>query len=247
RPPAATLTPLTTEIIHRADSGRSYQGIPMHAAGGVHEYALKLVRTRVAPGSTVLDVGTGSGALSARLHDAGFAVTACDISGAGYAAEPPLVIWDATGESLPRGIAEGTLDCVCAIEVIEHMENPLQALRNFRSLLKPGGLLVVSTPNVSHPRSRLKFLLRGEPSYFGPTEYFSSGHRTILPDWMLQLHAREAGFEELRVTYAGLLGLSGAGKLAYTAMAPLFAVLGMQPKPRTDDGCVTFITARRPA
>ena len=127
------------------------------------------------------------------------------------------------------------------------IENPLQALRNFRALLKPGGLLVVSTPNVSHPRSRLKFLLRGEPSYFGRTEYFSSGHRTILPDWMLQLHVREAGFEQLRATYAGRLGLSGPGKVAYTVMAPAFALLGMQPKPRTDDGCVTFITARRPA
>lgn len=238
---------MTNELIHRADSGRSYRGIPMHAAGGVHEYALRLVRAGLPPGATVLDVGAGSGALSARLQDAGFSVTACDINAEGYAATAPLVTWNATGESLPGGIAEGTLDCVCAIEVLEHMENPLQALRNFRLLLKPGALLVVSTPNVAHPRSRLKFLLRGEPSYFGRTEYFSSGHRTILPGWMLELHVREAGFEALHTTYAGRLGLSGFEKLAYEAMSPAFALLRMQPLPRTDDGCITFIAARRPA
>ncbi len=238
---------MSIDMVHRADTGRSYRGIPMHAAAGVHEYALQIVRAGAASGATLLDVGAGSGALSARLQDAGFAVTACDINGEGYAAEPPLLICNAAAEVLAPDIPRDHFDCICAIEVLEHMENPIQALRNFRSMLKPGGLLVTSTPNVSHPRSRLKFLLRGEPSYFGRTEYFSSGHRTILPDWMLQLHIRECGFEELRTSYAGLLGVSGPGRFVYAALAPIVALIGVQAKPRLGDGCVTFVAARRPA
>jgi SAM-dependent methyltransferase len=235
-----------TQVVHRADTGRSYAGIPMHAAPGVHEHALRLVRAKLFPAARVLDVGTGSGALSARLHDAGFDVLACDLDAGDYVAPPPIVEWDATRDALHADLAPASFDAICAIEVIEHMENPAQALRNFRTLLKPGGALIVSTPNVGHPRSRLKFLLTGAPSYFGRTEYFSSGHRTVIPDWLLKLHIAEAGFEDVRLSYGGSLGLKGAQKLAYSAMAPAFSLLGMLPRPRVSDGCVTFAVAYRP-
>ena len=235
-----------TEVVHRADTGRSYAGISMHAAPGVHEHALRLLKSRLPVGGSVVDIGTGSGALSARLHDAGYEVTACDIDGSDYAATPPLVVWNASADSLPVAFEPGSFDCICAVEVLEHVENPMQALRNFFAMLKPGGLILASTPNVSHPRSRLKFFVSGEPSYFGRTEYFSSGHRTILPDWMLELHLKEAGFADVRLNYAGSLGLKGKQGLLYKGLRPVFQALRMLPGPRVDDGCVTFAVGRKP-
>lgn len=235
-----------TQVVHRADTGRAYAGIPMHAAPGVHEHALRLLKARLAGGARVADVGAGSGALSARLHDAGYDVVACDIDGGDYAAQPPLVVWDASAQSLSELLPAASFDCVCAVEVLEHVENPMQALRNFHAMLKPGGLMLASTPNVSHPRSRLKFFVSGEPSYFGRTEYFSSGHRTILPDWLLELHLKEAGFEDVRLNYAGSFGLRGKQKLLYRGLGPMFKALGMLPGPRVADGCVTFATASKP-
>ncbi|HWB97137.1 MAG TPA: class I SAM-dependent methyltransferase [Bryobacteraceae bacterium] len=44
----------------------------------------------------------------------------------------------------------GTFDIVTAIEVFEHVENPLDVLRRIRALLKPGGLLFYTTGN-AHP------------------------------------------------------------------------------------------------
>lgn len=234
-----------TEVIHRGDTGRAYNGIPMHAAPGVHEFAERLVSGRVPKGVRILDVGSGSGALAQRLHDAGFDVLGSDLDISDYKAETKAVQWNASGADLPEGAAPGEFDCVCAVEILEHVENPMQALRNFRALLRPGGLLVLSTPNIGHPRSRLKFFLTGEPSYFGRAEYYSSGHRCLLPDWMVELHLKEAGFERAKLAYAGSLGLGGTQKLVYGALQPAFRALRMLPSPRSGDGCVTFATAYR--
>src|SRR5262249_51276631 len=66
---------------------------------------------------------------------------------------------------------------VTAIEVIEHVESPIGFLRNVGNLLVPGGIAVVTTPNVESLPARLKFLLRGkirtmdeygEPTHISP-------------------------------------------------------------------------------
>lgn len=103
----------------------------MHAAPGVHEHALRLLKARLPAGGRVVDIGAGSGALSARLHNAGYEVTACDIDGSDYAAKPQLVVWNASAEAIPNTLPAGSFDGICAVEVLEHVENPMQALRNF--------------------------------------------------------------------------------------------------------------------
>ncbi len=234
------------KTVHRADSGRAYRGIPVHAAEGVHAHAARLATRLLPPRAHILDVGSGSGGLAARLADAGFDVLASELDTGSYRAAPPVVEWDASGDGLPPGVTGPTFDALCAVEMLEHVENPRQALRNFFAVLKPGGALIVSTPNVGHPRSRLKFLLRGAPSYFGRTEYYGSGHTTLLPDWMLELHVKEAGFEDVAVEYAGQMGLAGKQQLAYRAIEPVLSMLRQLPSPRVDDGCVTFVIGRKP-
>jgi SAM-dependent methyltransferase len=234
------------QVTHRgASSGGEFRGIPIHAAAGVHDYAFDLVKHRAPPSARVLDIGCGSGALSARLADAGFDVTACDLDLDDYAADPPATIWDIGADSIPAELVD-TFDVVCAIEVLEHVENPLLALRNIRRTLRPEGILVASTPNIGHPRSRLKFLVRGAPAYFGSAEYMDTGHRTLLPDWLLRRHLEAVGFGEIDVSYAGTFGLHGVQRVAYLALVPMFQLFRMMPSPRDRDGSATFVTARRP-
>jgi SAM-dependent methyltransferase len=49
----------------------------------------------------------------------------------------------------------GTFDVVTAIEVLEHIENPLEALRQIRSLLRPGGVFFLTTGNAEPYRASL--------------------------------------------------------------------------------------------
>ena len=52
-------------------------------------------------------------------------------------------------------------DCVACVDGIEHVENPFHLLREFHRVLRPDGLFVVSTPNISAMRSRFRFFLSG--------------------------------------------------------------------------------------
>lgn len=143
-----------------------YRGITIHAHPGLHDELAQLFVQHVSTGATVLDVGAGEGAFSLRLKDLGYQVTALDI-------DPHK--WTITGIpfrvlDLNRGLASSIDECydaVCCIEVVEHVENPWALFRELLAVLKPGGIAVVSTPNVANFLSRLHFLLTGEFYSFG--------------------------------------------------------------------------------
>ena len=73
--------------------------------------------------------------------------------------------WDASVEPFPG--EPGTYDVLIASEMIEHVDDTEHALREFRAALKPGGLLLLTTPNVAFWYSRLR-LLAGRPPLGAP-------------------------------------------------------------------------------
>jgi len=61
-----------------------------------------------------------------------------------------------------KHLGKESFDLVISIEVIEHLENPADFLRNVSRLLKPAGIAIVMTPNVEKLPARIKFLLMGK-------------------------------------------------------------------------------------
>jgi SAM-dependent methyltransferase len=106
-------------------------------------------------------LGAGSGALALRLRDAGWDVLAADVNAVEYKACLPFLKLDFNRQDFASELGPGTFRLVTCVEVIEHVENPIGFLRNVKRLLSPGGVAVLTTPNVDSTPARIKFLLRG--------------------------------------------------------------------------------------
>jgi 2-polyprenyl-3-methyl-5-hydroxy-6-metoxy-1,4-benzoquinol methylase len=100
----------------------------------------------------ILDLGCGNGALCSLLYSQGFDVvgTEPDAGGVCIAREqlPSISFYQIGVDDDPDGIikSEGLFDAVVSTEVIEHLYSPHLLPRFARSCLKPGGLLIVTTP-----------------------------------------------------------------------------------------------------
>jgi 2-polyprenyl-3-methyl-5-hydroxy-6-metoxy-1,4-benzoquinol methylase len=68
------------------------------------------------------------------------------------------------GNSAPGPVAAGIADVVLCADVIEHVIEPRYLLKEAQRLLKPNGVLLLSTPNLAYWKSRLR-LLWGAPPY----------------------------------------------------------------------------------
>ena len=118
-------------------------------------WILDLVERRRAPGK-MLEVGCGHGLLLDEARRRGWDVTGLELSerSAQWARDQlGLEVREEPLESLdPR--EEGSWDAVLMIDVLEHLEDPADAITRCRRLLAPDGVLCVVTPDPSSPTAR---------------------------------------------------------------------------------------------
>jgi len=112
----------------------------------------------------VLDVPAGTGALSCMLLAHGIDVVSADLCPEAFLVSGKPCIRADLNERLP--FDDGTFDAVACIEGIEHIENPHLLAREANRILRPGGKIYISTPNILSIRSRLSILFRGYPDQF---------------------------------------------------------------------------------
>lgn len=113
-----------------------------------HRYAV--VRDSVA-GKRVLDVACGEGYGSAMLAEVAVAVTGVDISSeavlhaeATYV-KPNLTYLEGSATALP--FADASFDVVVSFETIEHLAGQAEMVSELRRVLRPEGILIISSPN----------------------------------------------------------------------------------------------------
>jgi 2-polyprenyl-3-methyl-5-hydroxy-6-metoxy-1,4-benzoquinol methylase len=133
-----------------------------YSSEGIHEKVLG--RLEGFPRGSVLDVPTGQGAISKELEKLGFKVFLGDIARQNIFYKNGRCIQIDMEKSFP--FKEKTFDYGVCIEGVEHIENPYGLVREFARVIKKGGYLVITTPNVMTIKSRLRFLFYSYLDYF---------------------------------------------------------------------------------
>jgi len=113
----------------------------------------------------VLDLGCGDGDYAKRLKDLGFEVVASDMDLERFKYRN-LIKFEASDLEKPLPFPESSFDYVIFLEVIEHLYNPHFVIEQISRVLKPSGVLILSTPNILNLGSRLRFLFEGSFDFF---------------------------------------------------------------------------------
>jgi SAM-dependent methyltransferase len=108
------------------------------------EPILEVLGRELKPDSAVADVGCGSGTLLRELAKMGHRAIGIERDAAALSRNGELQVIEGTAEQLPD---IEPADAVVFSHVLEHLVDPVDALRRAAALLKPGGLLVVEVPN----------------------------------------------------------------------------------------------------
>ena len=148
----------------------------------LHERVLQKLEAvflaRIPPNALVLDAGCGRSLFTEIRPKWPFRIVAADVDEGAIRsrrAEFPQLHW-AVSFADPLPFRAGVFDALFAGELIEHLTNPATAMAEFRRVLKPGGVLILTTPN----RRRLANIADGSD-------------RPISPDHLSELSYDELG------------------------------------------------------
>jgi 2-polyprenyl-3-methyl-5-hydroxy-6-metoxy-1,4-benzoquinol methylase len=174
------------------------------ASGGtsgdaIYEAALAAVRAMNLSGR-VLEFGAGTGTLITRLIEEH---RACAFAAADLLPRPATIPreieWIQADLNAPLPCPDASFDAIISTEVIEHLENPRAVFRELSRLLRPGGRLLLTTPNQESIRSLASLIVRGHHVAFLDESY--PAHLTALVRRDIERLCQEAGFEPPRFAF----------------------------------------------
>ena len=195
---------LAREIeFHRAIADRAEQvwnwDSPAGRLRAARRAAMFVEHGALAPGRRALEVGCGTGLFLEQVSRSGAALRALDLSThllhrarARLAGRANVSFLCGNAEQMPY--PDGCFDAVYGSSVLHHLDLD-RALREAFRVLRPGGRLVFTEPNIWNPQVALMFHVDATKGYFGvsPDEMSFSRFRAARA-------LREAGFREFRVT-----------------------------------------------
>jgi len=192
---------------------------------------------RIEQAGRVLNIGAG-GEIADALARSGIRATSVDID---PARQPDLLASIETLES----IADGTVDVVFCLEVLEHVARPEAAAAAIRRVLRPGGLVIGSTP----------FLLGIHDQPHDYYRYTSHGLRHLFGAWeLLDLRERNGYFAAVAVLVTRRFAVGTAVERMLAALlCPILIPLSFVLEaldwilPATDGTTGYFFVFRNPA
>ncbi|AYV56027.1 class I SAM-dependent methyltransferase [Leptospira kmetyi] len=169
-----------------------------------------------APSGKILDVGCGLGFFVKRIGDQkpGWEAIGYEISekAVKFARDKNGLKNVFPGIVQNSGIAKESLDIITLWDVIEHIPKPHSLLEYLHSLLKPGGILFLQTPNfpIQLFKANLKVALKG----MKPDGHYleAKDHINDYTEKTMKLLAKQTGFKDCKFTILKpIASVSGSG------------------------------------
>jgi 2-polyprenyl-3-methyl-5-hydroxy-6-metoxy-1,4-benzoquinol methylase len=151
------------------------------------ELFLEILKMSALPGRKILDVGAGGGFFVKAAGHIGFEAEGLELSeeAAGYGRNI-LGVPVRTGTFGRIDLPPASFDAVVMLDTLEHLQDPLADLIKARSILKPGGRLILHTPDLG---SLSRLVLGRSWAVFSPLEHLYYFRRKTLAALL-----RRAGF-----------------------------------------------------
>lgn len=156
---------------------------------------VEMLTDSIKPGNTVLEVGCGTGFFTKELAKKGADIYSIDISPdliEKAKCEAPQVkfsIEDAHSTSF----SDNFFDIVLGSSVLHHLESKL-ALKEFYRILKPGGYLYFTEPNMLNPQIALQKNIPWIKEKMG-----DSPHETAFFKWSIENELKELGYKQIKI------------------------------------------------
>jgi len=169
------------------------------SSGPSYELARNFLGSRGTPGR-ILEFGAGTGNFARRLiaEDVVSEMTCADILPRPEDF-PAGIEWIRADLNNPLAAPDAAFDTIVCIEVIEHLENPRAVFREFQRLLRPGGNLILTTPNQESLRALASLVFGRHFAAFLGASY--PAHITALLEMDFQRICVETGFDKPRFDY----------------------------------------------
>lgn len=189
---------LRSEIEHGRHIAKNAEAI-WYREGPINQHRLdrrfEFLCRGLGPGLKCLEVGCGTGILTARLAQTGAAVTAIELSpdllklAQHNVAQAHFI----EGDACDTGLPEGSFDAVRGTSSLHHLDWK-RGLREFFRVLKPGGTLAFTEPNYLNPHVFLERKITFLKHRLGVSD-----HETAFVRWPLKREMERTGFRDIRL------------------------------------------------
>ena len=202
----------------------------------IHRMVARAIEDRNLSDLVLMDVGCGNGDLHSLVAPRCRRYVGIDaIRYDGLPAHAEFIAAD-LNDCAALSVGDTLADVVVSVETIEHLENPRAFMRLLGRLVRPGGWIIVTTPNQRSALSVATLITKGQHSHFRDVHY--PAHITALLDADLRRMAAEIGLDHVAIDF------SRSGRIVFTPLHYPAVVSRLFPVPCSDN---VMLAGRRPA
>ncbi len=235
----------TNQLVEKLYDDRYYDSYPYSNTLGLnnryYDQKIKKIIGHTNSKPHILDVGCGWGDFLERCTARGLPCFGIDHS--------PTAISHVRKKKINCDVSDiesfaqkhaGEFDAITSFQTIEHVKNPLLFLKSAQTLLKPGGIILLTTPNNDSP---LRYFMRGKWSV-----YNIESHYIFFSKQTLHQAVEKTGFTTIKIHLDSPRFFSSnyiLSRLSAQLPAPIDYLLSKLPLP-TDPFGDLIVVAFRP-